>query len=392
MSEAAAHAQEAFRKRLLYALLIGNFVIGVGVLAPAGMMNTLVAAFDASPAEVGGLIGWGAVVLCIGAPTLAFLSNRMERRTLLAGVLLLYTLGHAASAFATDLGALLAARLAMISAAAIFTPQAASIVGQLSAPHRAASSITFVFLGWTLATAVGVPLVTIAAEAFGWRAAYGGIAALALIAAAGVWASVPARLHAPPLSLASWREVATNPSILSLLAVTATLLAGQFMLFPYLAAELKRAAGAAPGEIALGLSLYGVAGFVGAVAATRLVGRVGPQRGVLFAASVIAAGLLLWPFLNSHPLTASAAIAVWGLGFAAVTSMQQARLAAVAPELSSASIALNTSVLYAGQAIGAGVGGALIEAGRPGALSWAGFAAILLAGALSWRAMTRYRA
>ena len=43
---------------------------------------------------------------------------------------------------------------------------------------------------------------------------------------------------------------------------------------------------------------------------------------------------------------------VWGLGFGAAGSMQQARLIAVGPALASASVALNTSSIYMGQALG----------------------------------------
>jgi predicted MFS family arabinose efflux permease len=38
--------------------------------------------------------------------------------------------------------------------------------------------------------------------------------------------------------------------------------------------------------------------------------------------------------------------------------MQQVRLVAAAPELASASVALNTSVLYIGQALGSAIAGA----------------------------------
>ena len=55
----------------------------------------------------------------------------------------------------------------------------------------------------------------------------------------------------------------------------------------------------------------------------------------------------------------AASVAVWGLGFASTNSMQQARLVAAAPALASASVALNTSVLYVGQAIGSAIGGVL---------------------------------
>ncbi len=55
----------------------------------------------------------------------------------------------------------------------------------------------------------------------------------------------------------------------------------------------------------------------------------------------------------------AAAVAVWGLGFASTNSMQQVRLVAAAPPLASASVSLNTSVLYIGQAIGSAIGGVL---------------------------------
>ena len=57
----------------------------------------------------------------------------------------------------------------------------------------------------------------------------------------------------------------------------------------------------------------------------------------------------------------AASVAVWGLGFASTNSMQQVRLVSAAPALASASVSLNTSVLYIGQAIGSAIGGMLYE-------------------------------
>jgi predicted MFS family arabinose efflux permease len=55
----------------------------------------------------------------------------------------------------------------------------------------------------------------------------------------------------------------------------------------------------------------------------------------------------------------AAAVAVWGLGFASTNSMQQVRLVGAAPNLGTASVSLNTSALYIGQAIGSAAGGLL---------------------------------
>lgn len=59
-----------------------------------------------------------------------------------------------------------------------------------------------------------------------------------------------------------------------------------------------------------------------------------------------------------YPLMACS-VAVWGLGFASTNSTQQVRLVGAAPALASASVALNTSVLYIGQAVGSAIGGVL---------------------------------
>ena len=59
-----------------------------------------------------------------------------------------------------------------------------------------------------------------------------------------------------------------------------------------------------------------------------------------------------------YPLMAGS-VAIWGLGFASTNSMQQVRLVGAAPALASASVSLNTSVLYVGQAVGSAIGGVL---------------------------------
>lgn len=72
----------------------------------------------------------------------------------------------------------------------------------------------------------------------------------------------------------------------------------------------------------------------------------------------------------------------WALGCFATNSAQQARLVGIAPSLAAGSIALNSSAMYAGQALGAAGGGWLIvQTGTMSDLHWFG-SAILLAAAL----------
>ena len=71
--------------------------------------------------------------------------------------------------------------------------------------------------------------------------------------------------------------------------------------------------------------------------------------------------MLLWTLGAGWLPVIGVGIVFWGLGFAATNSMQQARLVEAAPDLSSATVGLNTSALYTGQAIGSAIGGILFQ-------------------------------
>ena len=64
---AASIAKPASTRAALTFLFIGNVMIGSGVLAPAAMINSMTESLAVSTVDIGALIGWGAVILCIGS-------------------------------------------------------------------------------------------------------------------------------------------------------------------------------------------------------------------------------------------------------------------------------------------------------------------------------------
>jgi predicted MFS family arabinose efflux permease len=128
-------------------------------------------------------------------------------------------------------------------------------------------------------------------------------------------------------------------------------------------------------------------GFVGIAIATRIVDSWGAWKtSVLFTALVLA-GVAGWALsAGDYPLMA-ASVAIWGLGFASTNSMQQVRLVGAVPALASASVALNTSVLYVGQAVGSAIGGFLYDRDLPFTSGYV--AAALVALALTTVLLTR---
>ena len=168
-----------------WALLFGNFAIGCGVMVVAGSLNDLIGSLQVSVALGGQLIAVAAVAMAVGAPLLAATLGRMDRRTLLAASLAWYAVGHALCALAPSLASLTPLRAATVLAAAVFTPQAAAAMGWLAPPAQRAGAITFIFLGWSVASVFGMPLHSFIGETFGWRWAFALVGVLA--AGGAVW-------------------------------------------------------------------------------------------------------------------------------------------------------------------------------------------------------------
>jgi MFS transporter, DHA1 family, inner membrane transport protein len=152
------------------ALMLGNIVTGCSVLAPAGMLVELSDSLDISIRTAGLLITFGAIMLCVGSPLTAWLTSRIERRTLLSVTLAVLALTNAASAFAPDYASLLVIRLVMLAVGALYTPQAAGTGALIVPAARRGSTIAYIFLGWSLAAAIGLPLITFIASRYGFRA------------------------------------------------------------------------------------------------------------------------------------------------------------------------------------------------------------------------------
>ncbi len=341
------------------ALMLGNFVIGTSVLAPAGMLSELSAGLDVSIRDAGLLITFGAIMLCIGSPLSAWLTSRIERHMLLTATLAVLALANAASAFAPDYAVLLVIRLIMLAVGALYTPQAAGTAALIVPARKRGGTIAYIFLGWSLAAAIGLPLVTFISSRYGWRATFGSISVVACVSCLLLAWRLPGGLIGAPVDLKTWADLGRNRLIVLLLLITTLQVSGQFAVFTYLGPLLTRLTQAGPDAVGLVFATYGVFGFLGNVIATRLVDSWGSYRTSLLFMAALLAGACIWALGAGHLAIMAAAVAVWGLGFASTNSTQQVRLVGAAPALGTASVSLNTSALYIGQAIGSATGGML---------------------------------
>jgi predicted MFS family arabinose efflux permease len=353
----------AGNRRAEWALLFGNFAIGCGVMVVPGAMNDIVRSLGVSVALGGQLVTVAAVTMAIGAPLLAFAVGTRDRRALLTFALIWYALGHALSALAPSYPLLTPVRAACMLGAALFTPQAAAAIGWLSPPEQRGRAVTFIFLGWSVASVIGMPIANTLGDAFGWRVAFALVALLSLLAAAGVWLTVPAGVKPAVAGSAAWKQVFSQPVLLAVVLVTALSGSGQFTLFSYMAPIYRSDIGASANTITGLFFWFGVFGLIGNVLISRSIDRVGAAPLVAVLLALMLVSFALWPLANGVVVMA-VVLVPWALACFSSNSAQQARLGAAAPALAPVLMALNTSAIYLGQALGAAGGGAVVAANQ----------------------------
>ncbi|NIE72879.1 MFS transporter [Pantoea sp. Ap-967] len=372
----------------LVALAIGAFGIGVTEFAPMGMLPSIAADLGVSIPAAGLLVSAYAVGVLIGAPLMTLATGKVPRRYLLIGLMAIFTLGNLLSALASDYQSLLVARIVTSLNHGAFFGVGSVVAASVVPPEKRAGAVAAMFMGLTLATIGGVPLATWFGELFGWRTAFWGIAGLGLVAMVSLWFALP-DLPLPKSggAMAEIRVLGRGP-VLAALALTVVGSSAMFTVFTYIAPILHSQAQASTPFITAMLVLFGIGltlgNLWGGKAADRSI-----ERTLLVSLAVLVAVLLVFPATLGGSLPTAVAILVWGIASFALVPPLQMRVMEAAKDAPNLASAVNIGAFNLGNAIGAALGGAVINAGLGyPAVSYAGagMAMLGLVLTLAWRA------
>ncbi|UUQ65837.1 MFS transporter [Pseudomonas fuscovaginae UPB0736] len=357
----------------LVALSIGAFGIGVTEFAPMGMLPSIAADLGVSIPAAGLLVSAYALGVLIGAPLMTLATVKVPRRYLLIGLMAIFALGNLMSALATSYESLLVARVVTSLNHGAFFGVGSVVAASVVAPDKRAGAVAAMFMGLTLATIGGVPLATWFGELMGWRTAFWGIAALGVVAMVALWFALP-DLPLPKNDgvLAEIRVLGRGP-VLAALALTVVGSGAMFTVFTYIAPILSSETHASTPFITGMLVLFGVGltlgNMWGGKAADRSI-----DRTLIVSLVALIMVLLALSVLLRWPLPTAVAILVWGVASFALVPPLQMRVMEAARDAPNLASAVNIGAFNLGNAIGAALGGAVINAGL-------GYPAISLAGA-----------
>jgi len=355
----------------LYALTAGAFGIGTTEFVIMGLLQQVASDLQVGIAAAGLLISGYALGVFVGAPLLTAATSRMPRKTVLVALMVVFTLGNLACALAPDYTTLMIARVVTSLAHGTFFGVGAVVATGLVAPDRKDSAISVMFTGLTVATLLGVPAGAWLGLHHGWRATFWAVTAVGVIATVVIASLVPAdRDDQAPIRFREELAVIRRPQVLLGLLMTVFGFAGVFTVFTYIEPILTRVTGFADSAVSPILLVFGV----GLIAGNLLGGRLADRRlmpALLATLAVLAVVLGMMTFALHD--RAAAVVFVGLLGIAAFATVPPLQLWVLRKAEGGQSLAssLNIGAFNLGNALGAWLGGVVIESSLGlGAVTW----------------------
>jgi predicted MFS family arabinose efflux permease len=335
---------------------------------PVGLLRYVSEALGVSEGRAGLMVSVPGLLAALSAPILTVVIGRRDRRQVLWGLGLLLLASNLIAMLAPNFGVVLLGRVLFGIGLGGFWAIGAGLGGRLVNASSAGRATATIFAGVSIGMLVGGAAGAFIGDLWGWRAAFGAAAALSLLALLAQWAFLPVLQVTQRVAPRDLLGIAQTPAGRVGLAAMALALYGQFATYTYITPFLALRAGFGGqviSSILLGYTLIGLLGnFLGGAVAGRHVGKA---LGTTFGVFAISVGLL--PLVGNSQGWTLALMAVWGVAYGAMPVALQMWMVKAAPSMQEGGMALFVANFQVSIALGALVGGLLIDSfGLNGAL------------------------
>jgi predicted MFS family arabinose efflux permease len=342
-------------------LMLSIFAIVTSEILPIGLLTDIGADFGISDGTTGLTMTLPGAVAAIAAPAVTVATARVDRRVMLCLLMAVLAAADVLAAVAGSYEVVLVSRVLVGLTIGGFWSIGAGLAARLVPPAAVGTATAVIFSAVPLGSVLGVPAGTFVGHLAGWRTAFlvlAGLAVLVLAALVILLPPLPAeQVTSPRVLLAVLRRAGTRTALLA----TFLIVLAHFGTYTYVTPFLQHVTHLPPVAVGAVLLAYGVAGIAGNFLTGKVIA-VSLRHAFVANGCLIAAAALLLPVAGRSPAGAVVLLLLWGLAYGGVPVCSQAWFMSAAPDAPEAATVVFTSSFQATFALGAFLGGGVVDA------------------------------
>lgn len=351
-------------RRMEYARVItmafATFIFNTTEFIPVALLTDIAHSFAMPVSQVGLMITVYAWIVSLMSLPCMLMTAKLERRSLLIKLFILFISSHILSAIAWNYWILLLSRIGIALAHSVFWSITASLTMRIAPRDKKVQALGLLAMGSALAMVLGLPLGRVIGQWFSWRTTFASIAVIAMLVLIMLSRLLP---HLPSHNAGSLKSLpllAKRPLLLGIYVLTAVIISAHFTAYSYIEPFMLKISHISATAATAGLLIFGLAGLLASLL-FNLFYRFMPLKFLTVAICVLIISLTLLSPLSQAPLALFILILIWGIGISALGLSMQMRVLQLAPDATDLASSIYSSIYNIGIGGGALIGNQVMQ-------------------------------
>ncbi|WP_238902446.1 MFS transporter [Clostridium sp. YIM B02506] len=363
----------------IYMLTFISFLVGIAQFVFGGILDKVAESVGVYVSTAGQLTTAFSLAAAIGTPIFMMSTAKMDRRKQLLIALTIIFFGMFFTFSLQGFQFLMLSRVLLGIGGGVYGVCAFSIVASIAPEGRKARSLSNLAMGSSAALVFGVPIGRVIASQYDWRIIFGITSFLTLISIFCVMRLIPTVEGEAPIPLGKQLSILKRIDISMALGVTFLMFVSYSVVNTYITPFMKSVIPSIEESISIVLFALGLASLVGSKLGGFLADRIGAARTLIGGIIVQVISLTIVSLFSTSEMVVVLFLIIWATAAWTCGPMLNYNLVSKAPEASGILLSLNSTFVQLGFAVGAVVGGIVVEGASIMAISWTGMVTVTIA-------------